>query len=118
MFPAVVPGQGETDLHERTPLWPLWFADEVQARLLRRAVGLACIASDAGADDVFPRSRPAAVTRDNVVQIQVLTVKNIAAILAGVFVALKNIVARELDLLFRQPVIHEQQDDARHTDAE
>src|SRR5450432_3534779 len=52
------------------------------------------------------------------IQVQILAVKNIAAILAGVFVAFKNVMPRELDLLFWQPVIHEQQDDARHADAE
>ena len=76
------------------------------------------VAADAGADDVFPRRRAAAVARDDVVEVQILAVKNFAAILAGVFVALENVVARELDLLLRQPVVHQQQDDARHADAE
>ena len=52
------------------------------------------------------------------VQVQILAVKDFAAILAGVFVAFKNIMTRELDFLFGQPVIHEQQDDSRHADAE
>ena len=54
MFPTVMPGQAEADLHKGPPLGPLGLADEVQARLLRRAVGLARIALDAGADDVLP----------------------------------------------------------------
>ena len=118
MFPTVMPRQAEVDLHEGTPLRPLGFADEVQSGLLRRAVGLARVALDAGADNVFPRGRPAAVARDDMVQVQILAVKNFTAVLAGVFVALKNIVPREFDLLLGQPVIHEQQDDARHADAE
>jgi hypothetical protein len=118
VFPTVVLLQAEADLDKRTPFRALGFADEVHAGLLRRAVGLVRVAFDAGADDVFPRRRPAAVARDDVVEVQILAVKNFAAILAGVLVALKNVVARELDLLLRQPVIHEQQDDARHADAE
>ena len=42
----------------------------------------------------------------------------LAAVLAGVLVPLENVVARELDFLLRQPVVDEQQDDARHADAE
>jgi len=118
MFPTVVPLQAEVDLHERTPLRSLWFADEVHSGFLRRAVGLLRVALDAGADDVLPSRRPATVARDDVVQIQILAVKNFAAVLAGVFVALKDVVARELDFLFGHPVIHEQQNDARHADAE
>ena len=60
-----------------------------------------------------PRSRGS-----DVVEVQILAVKNFAAILAGVFVALKNVVPRELHFLFRHPVIHEQQNDARDADAE
>jgi len=40
------------------------------------------------------------------------------AVLARVFVALKYVVARELHFLLRQPVIDEQQNDARHANAE
>ena len=40
------------------------------------------------------------------------------AILAGVPVALKNVVPRELHFLLRQPVKREQQNHARHADAE
>ena len=57
-------------------------------------------------------------SRDDVVQIQILPVKYAPAVLAHVFVALKNVVTRELHFLLGQPVIDEQQNDARHTDAE
>ena len=118
MFPTVVPVQGEIDLHERTPFRALRFADEIHARLGWCPVGLVCVATDAGTNDVFPGRRAAPVARNDVVEVQILPVKNLAAILAGVFVAFKNIVPGELHFLFRHPVIHEQQDDARHADAE
>jgi len=118
MLPAIVLLEAEADLHERTPLGPFRLADEMKTGLLRRAVGLARVALDAGADDVFPSRRAAAIARDDVVQIQILAVEHAPAVLAGVLVALKNVVARELDLLFRQPVVGEQQDDARDADAE
>ena len=69
MFPTVVLVQAETDLHERTPLGPLGFADEVQAGFLRGSIGLERIALDAGADDVLPTGWTASVTRDDMVQI-------------------------------------------------
>ena len=50
------------------------------------------------------------------VQVQIPPLKNFSAILAGVPVALENIVPGEFDLLFRQPVKQAEQDDARHPD--
>jgi len=118
MFPTVVPVQAEVDLHERPPFRPLGFADQMQPGLLRRAVGLLRVALDAGADNVFPRRRATAVPWQNVIQIQILAVESAPAVLAGVFVALENVVARELDFLLGQPVVDQQQDDTRHTDPE
>ena len=118
MFPTIVPMQREVDLHERTPFRALRFADEIHAGFSGSAVGLACVAHDAGADDVLPRRWSATVARNNVVEIQILSVENLAAILAGVFIALKNVVPGEFHFFFRQPVIHKQQNNSRHADAE
>jgi len=118
MFPTVVTVQGEIDLHKGAPFGPFGFTDEMQPGFLRSAIGFLGVALDAGANDVFPCGRPAAVAGDNVVEVQVFPVKNVTAILAGVFIALKDVVARELHFFLRQPVIHEQQDDARNLDAE
>lgn len=90
-----------------------WLPDQVHAGLLRGAVGLARVARDAGADDVLPRGRAVVLTRHNVVEIQVARVEFLPAILAGVLVALKNIVAGELDLLARYAVVHHQKDHPR-----
>ncbi len=38
--------------------------------------------------------------------------------MAGVLIALENVVPGKFDLLLRQPVVHEKQDNARHTNAE
>src|ERR1017187_9563447 len=91
VLPTVVVMQAEVDLDERPPLGPFGLADKMQAGLLGRAVGLLRVAFDAGADDVFPRRRAAAVARDDVIQVQILAVEDAAAVLAGVFVALKNV---------------------------
>ena len=118
MLPTVMPVQAEIDLHKRTPFRALGLADEVHAGFLRLAVGFLRVAFDAGTNNVLPGRRPAAVPRDHVVQVQILPVKHPPAILAGVLVALKNVVARELHFLLGQPVIDEQQNDSRHADAE
>src|SRR5258706_7651743 len=90
MLPTVVLGQAEADLDERPPLGPLGFADQVHVRFLRRAIRLERIAFNAGTDDVLPCCRSAAVAWNHMVQIQILAVAGLAAILAGILVALEN----------------------------
>ena len=118
MTPAIVLVEAEADLHEGPPFGPLGFADEIEPGLGGGAVGLVGVALDARADDVFPSGGAAAVARNDVVEVQILAVEHFAAVLAGVFVALEDIVARELDLFLGQPVVGQQQDDARDADAE
>ena len=90
----------------------------MQTGFLRRAVGLARVAGDAGADDVFPRRRAAAVAGDDVVEIQILAVKNAATILTGIAVALEDVMTGEFDFLFWQAVEHGQQNHAWNSDFE
>ncbi len=118
MFPAVMLVQREVDLHEWPPLRALGLAHQVQARLERRAVRLARIARDARADNVFPGRRAAAVARDDVVEVQIFPVENLATVLARILVAFENIMPRELHFLLRHAVVHEEQDYFRHADAE
>src|ERR1043166_4210478 len=102
MFPAFIMLKTETHLHERTPLRTLRLADQMHRCFDRSPVGLARVALDARANNVFPRRRPAPIPRDHMVQIQILSIKYLPAILAGVSVPLENIVARELYFLFWQ----------------
>jgi len=118
MPPAIVFVQREVDLNKRPPFRAFWFADEIHAGLIRRAVGLTRVARDARANDVFPRRRAAAIARDDVVEIQIFALKNFTAVLAGIFIALENVVPREFYFLLRHAVIHEEQNDFRHADAE
>ena len=109
--------EAELDLDERTPLGPLGFADQVHAGFLRRSIGLERITIDAGANDVLPGSGTAAITGNDVVQIQVFAIKNSAAILAGVLVALEDVVPGELNLFLGQMIVNHQQDHARNANA-
>ena len=60
----------------------------------------------------------AAIPGHHVIEIQVLALKDPTAELAGVLVALDDVVAGELDLLFGKAVEHHQQDDPGNADAE
>ena len=118
LLPTVVLVEAEIDLHEWTPLGSLRLLYQMHSRFLRCAIGFASVARDAGANDVFPCRRPAMIARNDVIEIQIFAIKFFPAVLAGVAVALENVVSRELHFLFRHTIISEQQDDARQADAE
>src|SRR5277367_4968022 len=80
MFPTVVL-DAQIDLHKRTPLGPLGLAYQVHGGFLGGAVGLLRVAAYARANDVLPSRRAAAVARDDVIEIQVLALKNVSAVL-------------------------------------
>src|SRR5476651_1800277 len=90
VLPRVVAGLAELEMEHGPPFRALRLMEELQAGLARRPVALAAVAGDAGADDVFPRGFAAPVARDDVVEIEVLAVELMAAILAGVVVALED----------------------------
>ncbi len=102
--PALVLLRGERHMNERPPLRPLRFANESHVRFVRKTIPFARITRDAGANDVFPNRRSAAIARKDVIQIQFAAIENLSAILAGVLVAFENIVPRELHFLLRQAI--------------
>ncbi len=116
MLPAFVVLKPKIDLHEGTPFRALRLANQVQPSFLRGMVGLARIAGNARADDVFPSGWAAAIPGNHVIQIQIFALKNLTAILAGVAIPLKNIVSRELDLFFGKPIKHDQQNNTGNPD--
>ena len=118
MFPAIVVLQTKVDLHEGTPFRPLGLADKVEAGLIWGAVGFECVAIDTGAHNVFPSGRPSAISRDNVIEVQVFAVKFLSAILTSIAVSLENIVPGKLHFLLRQTIKEDEQDDARDSDSE
>jgi len=118
MLPAVVVLEPEVDLDEGTPLGPLRLADEMHPRFVRRPVGFARITRDAGADNIFPRRRATPIARNDVVEIQIFAIKLAAAELAGVLVALENVVPGELHFLLWQAIEQHQQDHSWNADPE
>jgi len=118
MLPAIVLVQCKVDLDEWTPLRPLRLADEMHTGLLRCAVGFARIASNARANNIFPRGRTTPVARDDVIEVQFASIESFAAILAGVLVAFEDVMPCEFDLFLGQMVIDYKQDDAWDADPE
>jgi len=118
VFPEIVLGRSEGDLNKWPPLRPLRFADQAHVRFARKPVAFACIARDAGANNVFPSRRPAPIARHNVIQIKVTAIEEFATVLASVLVALKHVVSGEFHFLFRKPIEHKQHDHPRDPDLE
>ena len=118
MLPKIVLGRSKRDLHKRPPLWPLRFANQTHVRFTRDTIALSGIAGYARTNNIFPSGRASAVARHDVIQIKIAPLKDVAAVLASVLVALEDIVARELYLLLWKPVEHEQHDHPRDTDLE
>ena len=116
MPPAFVLRRGEGDVQEWPPLRPLRFADQYHLNFLRAAIAFARVTRNARANHVFPRRRSAAIARHHVIEIQIVAIKSHAAVLAGILVALENIVARKLHFLLRKPIEKEEHDHARHAD--
>lgn len=71
---------------------------------MRKAVAFACVARDAGADDIFPGGLPTAVAGEDMVNIEMTAIKGVTAVLACVFIPLKDIVSCEFDFFFGKPV--------------
>ena len=112
--PAFVLRRRKCDVHKRAPLRALRFANQTHLRFPRQTVALARIARDTGANHVLPDGESASVARHDVIEIQVVPLKELAAVLAGVLIALKYIVPRKFHFLFRQPIEEEQHDHTRH----
>lgn len=55
------------------------------------------------------------MTRYHVVEIQVLAIKNLAAVLARISVPLEDVMPGELNFLLGQTIEQDQKDDARNT---
>ena len=118
MFPNVVLRSGESDLDERSPLRPLWFADQAHVGLARESVAFARIAGDARANDVLPRGITTAITGHDVIEIELSAIKKLAAVLAGVLVALEHIVSGKFHFLLRKPIENQKHNHSRYTNLE
>src|SRR5262249_36729065 len=91
----------------------LRLANEAHVGLFRGPAALLDVAAHAGTDDVFPGARAAAAARHDVIETQFRGRVLLAAVLALVIVAGKDIAPVELYRLLRQLVVAEQANDPR-----
>ncbi len=118
MFPEVVLRSGKRNLDKRPPFWPFGFADQTHVRFARKPIALARIARNARANHVLPSCGPSAIARHDVIQIKFASIEKLTAVLAGVLVALEDIVARKLYFLLWKPIEHQQHNHPWDTDFE
>ncbi len=118
VLPKIVLRRGKGNLDERPPFWPFGFADQAHVRFARKPIAFACIAGDARTNHVFPRCSPSPIARHDVIEIKFASIEDLTAVLAGVFVALEDIVTRKLYLLLWKPIEHQQHNHPWDTDFE
>jgi len=118
VLPEVVLRGRKCDMHERPPLRSLGFANQAHVRFARKPVAFARIATDTRANDVLPRGCPSPITRYDVIQIEFAAIENLAAVLAGVLVALKHIVSGKFHFLLRKPIENQKHNHPRDTNLE
>lgn len=81
-----------------------------------KTVTLPRITGDAGTDDVLPGRLTPPVAGKNVIEIEITAVQGLATILAGVFIAFEDVVARELNFFFGEAFEKKQNNDPRDPD--
>ena len=110
MLPTVVVMMGEADADEGAPFWALGLADKLHASLVRQTIAFARVAGNARANNVLPGGLTAAISRQDMIEVEIIAVENLPAILAGVLVPLKDVMSRKFHLFFRKPVKNKQND--------
>ena len=104
MLPAIVLMTREADVYERPPFGALRLADKLKTGFMRQPVALPRITGNARTDDVFPSRLTSAISWKDMIKVQVVSLKYLATVLAGIPVALEDIVPRKLDLFLWQPL--------------
>ena len=118
VLPEIMLRRGKSDVDEGTPFWPLRLADQAHVRFTRQPVAFARVAGNARANHVLPCSRPSAIARHDVIEIELAAVKNLAAVLAGVLVALKHVVPGKFHFLLWKPIENQEHNHPRDTNFE
>src|SRR5215469_12370368 len=80
-----------------------WDGEQLEAGLVREAVGLELVYVLRGPDKVFPRVRAAARAGYDVVQVAFVRAQHASGVLAAVAVAFANGASAELGALFGHP---------------
>ena len=118
MLPEIVLRCCKCDMYEWPPFRSLGFANQTHVRFAREPVAFARIEPDTRANHVLPRGRPSPITRYDVIQIEFAAIENFAAVLAGVFVALKHVVSGKFHFLLWKPIENQKHNDPRDANLE
>lgn len=116
MAPAFVELAVKSDVDKRPPPRLFGLSNQVHVRFVNELVSFAGVAGNARANDIFPGREAAFVSGDDVVEIQLRTIKNFAAILAGIFIPLENVVTCEFDFFARKAIEETENNDGRYPD--
>ena len=114
--PFLIAGEAEGLLHEGRPLGFDRLSRQSHTGLMRSSASLATITFMAGTDDVFPGRDTALRTRNDVVEVKLLSGKPAATVLAGAFISGVDVVPAEANLSFGHPIVTYQQDDPWNPD--
>jgi hypothetical protein len=118
VLPEIVLWGRKCDMHERPPFRSLRFANQAHVRFARKAIAFARIATDTRANHVLPRGCSSPITRYHVIQIEFAAIENLAAVLAGVFVALKHVVPGKFHFLLWKPIENQKHNHPRDANLE
>ena len=116
MTPTLIDTACEGDVDKGSPLGALGLLEKLHPSLVREAVSLACVAGDAGANDVFPGCLAAPVPWEDMIDVQAGSIEDGSAVLAGILITLKHIQSSELHLLFRETIEEAKDNDSRDPD--
>ena len=89
---------------ERMPPRLFGFTQQHHVGFLRKAIPFFRVTHHTGTDHVFPSGLAPSIPWQDVIEIQFPTIWLLAAILAGMIVALKYVLAAEFHFLLGQPV--------------
>ena len=85
--------------------------DQLDPGLFRGLAALLAITQMAAADYIFPARAPPLGARDDMIQVEIDAGEFFSAILTGILIAGKNIVAAEADAALRNPIVSREQND-------
>ena len=118
LLPRAVAIVTELDADDGAELGLGRFRDELHAGFFGQSAALADVALHATTHDVIPGVSAIAAARYDVVQAELGGGELLAAVLAAVAVAGKDVAAVEFDLLFGQSIVQQQPHNARHGNVE
>lgn len=105
-------------MNKRAPTRAFGLLEQAHVGLVWEAVALTGVAGDATADNIFPSGLSASLAGKDMVEIEFVAVEGARTVLAGVFVALVDVLPSEFDFFTGQSVEKQKHNDRGHTDFE